>query len=66
MYRNGYFILAFDLTTAQDGGMDAYSIPSVVAGKLYFKMSSILIACCSEYCYAAIKTKRRSNSFKKE
>jgi hypothetical protein len=37
MFRKGYYILAYDLTTAQEGGMDPYSIPSVVAGNFKFK-----------------------------
>ena len=33
-YRCGFYIAAFDLTTAQDGGLDQYSVPATMKGKL--------------------------------
>jgi len=31
-FMNGYHIIAFDLTTAQDGGSEAFATPSVRVG----------------------------------
>jgi len=34
MFRHGYHIVAYDLTTGLDGGTEAFSSPSVRVGKL--------------------------------
>jgi hypothetical protein len=44
MYQKGFFIAAFDLTTAQEGANDIYTVPTVKTGKLI-----------SEFCYASQK-----------
>jgi hypothetical protein len=31
-YRCGYYVAGFDLTTAQDGGLDLYSVPATMTG----------------------------------
>jgi hypothetical protein len=41
-FMNGYHIIAYDLTTAQDGGSEAFANPSVRVGKTYFAMHKIL------------------------
>jgi hypothetical protein len=34
-YRCGFYIAAFDLTTAQDGGLDQYSVPATMKGAYF-------------------------------
>ena len=34
MFRQGYFIAGFDMSTAQEGANDPYSIPSVKTGDI--------------------------------
>jgi hypothetical protein len=41
-FMNGYHIIAYDLTTAQDGGSEAFANPSVRVGKTYHN-SKLLI-----------------------
>jgi hypothetical protein len=39
---NGYHIIAYDLTTAQDGGSEAFANPSVRVGKTYLEQRFLL------------------------
>jgi hypothetical protein len=33
-FRQGFYLAGFDLSTSQDGGLDAYSVPAVKKGNL--------------------------------
>jgi hypothetical protein len=35
MFRQGFYIAGFDLTTAQEGANDPYSIPTVRTGTFF-------------------------------
>jgi hypothetical protein len=35
MFRNGFYVAGFDLTTAQEGANDIYSIPTMRTGKFF-------------------------------
>jgi hypothetical protein len=39
MFRNGFYIAGFDLTTAQEGANDIYSIPTVRTGNFLLTKS---------------------------
>ena len=39
MFRGGFYLAGFDLTTAQEGGGDPHSIPSVRLGYLRAKLN---------------------------
>jgi hypothetical protein len=41
-FMNGYHIIAYDLTTAQDGGSEAFANPSVRVGKTYLEQRLLL------------------------
>ena len=42
-YRCGFYIVGFDLTTAQDGGLDLYSVPATMKGSLKIFSSKYVV-----------------------
>jgi hypothetical protein len=41
MFRQGYFIAGFDMSTAQEGANDPFSIPSVRTGNISLLIKKI-------------------------
>ncbi len=59
---NGYHIIAYDLTTAQDGGSEAFANPSVRVGKTYHNSKLLIrITIVWDSYMALIKTRRVPN-----
>ena len=64
MFCKGYYIAAFDLSTAQDGANDLYSIPTVMTGKTLFTFGILLCNIINSVCARKQKTEHGTSRFR--